>query len=161
MDHLSVAQAAAVLNVTQAAVYKRIQRGTIEHDKDSEGRVFVYLDASDIPSDISMDEPDASTDVSMDGSNSVELIAELRTHNEHLRQEVEAWREEARRKDAILMTMAQRIPELEPSREEPRERREVPVSSSEEADKGQVPPEQQEPTQRRERSWWRAFFGLE
>ena len=161
MDCLSVAQAAAVLNVTQADVYKRIQRGTIEHDKDSEGRVFVYLDASDIPSDISMDEPDASTDVSMDGSNSAELIAELRTHNEHLRQEVEAWREEARRKDAILMTMAQRIPELEPPREEPREPREVPVSSSEEADKGQVPPGQKEPTQRRERSWWRAFFGLE
>jgi len=161
MDRLSVAQAAAVLNVTQAAVYKRIQRGTIEHDKDSEGRVLVYLDASDIPSDISMDEPEASTDVSMDGSNSAELIAELRTHNEHLRQEVEAWREEARRKDAILMTMAQRIPELEPPREEPRERREVPVSSSEEEDKGQVPPEQKEPTQRRERSWWRAFFGLE
>src|SRR5215207_10862276 len=139
MDRLSVAQAATVLGVTQAAVYKRIQRGTIEHDKDSEGRVFVYLDASDIPSDISMDEPEASTDVSMDGSNSAELIAELRTHNEHLRQEVEAWREEACRKDAILMTMAQRIPELEPPREEPRE---VPVSSSEEADKGQVPPEQ-------------------
>src|SRR5829696_8573080 len=147
MDRLSVAQAAAVLNVTQAAVYKRIQRGTIEHDKDSEGRVLVYLDASDIPSDISMDEP-----------NSAELIAELRTHNEHLRQEAEAWREEARRKDAILMTMAQRIPELEPSREEPREPREAPVSSSEEADKGQAPSEQQEPSQRR--SWLRAFFGL-
>jgi hypothetical protein len=159
MDRLSVAQAAAVLNVTQAAVYKRIQRRTIEHDKDSEGRVFVYLDASDIPSDIPMDEPDASTDVSMDGSNSAELIAELRTHNEHLRQEVEAWREEARRKDTILMTMAQRIPELEPPREEPREPREALVSSSEETDKGRSSPEQQEPPQRR--SWWRQFFGLQ
>src|SRR5215207_7383617 len=163
MDRLSVAQAAAGLSVTQAAVYKRIQRGTIEHDKDSEGRVFVYLDASDIPADPSMDEPDASTDVStdvsMDGSNSAELIAELRTHNEHLRQEVEAWREEARRKDTILMTMAQRIPELEPAREEVSETRQSPLSSSEKTDKGKVPPEQQEPSQRR--SWLRAFFGLE
>src|SRR5215212_8355949 len=125
MDRLSVAQAAAVLNVTQAAVYKRIQRGTVEHDKDAEGRVFVYLDASDIPSDMSTDEPDASTDMSMDGSNSAELIAELRTHNEHLRQEVEAWQEEARRKDAILMTMAQRIPEPEA----PSERRESSESA--------------------------------
>jgi hypothetical protein len=147
MDRLSVAQAAAVLNVTQAAMYKRIQRGTIEHDKDYEGRVFVYLDASDIPSDMSMD-----------GSNSAELLAELRTHNEHLRQEVEAWREEARRKDAILMTMAQRIPELEPAREEVSEPREAPVSSSGETDKGKSL-EQQDPSQRR--SWWRAFFGLE
>jgi hypothetical protein len=102
MDRLSVAQAAAILDVTQAAVYKRIQRGTIEHDKDSEGRVFVYVDASDIPSDMSMDGPDSSTDMSMDGSNSAELIAELRVHNEHLRQEVEAWREEARRRTPSL-----------------------------------------------------------
>ena len=145
MDRLSVAQAAAVLNVTQAAVYKRIQRGTIEHDKDSEGRVFVYLHASDIPSDISMDEPDLSTDVTMGGSNSAELIAELRTHNEHLRQEVEAWREETRRKDAILMTMAQRIPELEAAKDSSSEPPEPFVTSSEEADKGTAPPEQQVP----------------
>jgi hypothetical protein len=136
MDRLSVSQAAEVLGVTQAAIYKRIQRGTVAHDKDSEGHVFIYLDASDIPPDKSMDEPDMSTDGSMDRSNGAELIAELRTHNEHLRQEVEAWREEARRKDAILMTMA-----------------------SEEADKGTAPSEQQEPSQRR--SWWRVFFGLE
>src|SRR5215216_4337749 len=161
MDRLSVAQAAAVLNVTQAAVYKRIQRGTIEHNKDSEGRVFVYLDASDITSDISMEEPEASTDVSMDGSNSAELIAELRTHNEHLRQEVEAWREEARRKDAILMTMAQRIPELEPSREQGSEPRERPVTGTEGQGRGTVPPEHQEEPFRERSSWWRRFFGLE
>ncbi len=155
MDRLSVAQAAAMLGVTQAAIYKRIQRGTVAHDKDSEGHVFVYLDASDIPPDKSMDGPDMSTDGSMDRSNGAELIAELRTHNEHLRQEVEAWREEARRKDAILMTMAQRIPELEPAQEP----REAPVAPSEEADNGKTPPEQQKPSERR--SWWRAFFGLE
>ena len=155
MDRLSVAQAAAVLGVTQAAIYKRIQHGTVAHDKDSEGHVFIYLDASDIPPDKSMDEPDMSTDGSMDRSNGAELIAELRTHNEHLRQEVEAWREEARRKDAILMTMAQRIPELEAAREPG----DGPLRTSEEADKGTAPSEQQEPSQRR--SWWRAFFGLE
>ena len=159
MDRLSVAQAAAVLGVTQAAVYKRIQRGTVEHDKDGEGRVFVYLDTSDIPSDQSMDKPDMSTDGSMDLSNSVELIAELRAHNESLRQEVEAWREESRRKDSILMTMAQRIPELEAAKDSSSESPESPVMASEEADKGKVPPEQQEPPQRR--SFWRQFFGLE
>jgi len=118
--------------------------------------VVVYLDASDIPPDKSMDGPDMSTDGSMDGSNGAELIAELRTHNEHLRQEVEAWREEARRKDAILMTMAQRIPELEAAQEP----REAPVAPSEEAVKGTATPEQQKPSERR-RSWWREFFGLE
>jgi hypothetical protein len=117
--------------------------------------VFIYLDASDIPPDKSMDEPDMSTDGSMDRSKGAELIAELRTHNEHLRQEVEAWREEARRKDAILMTMAQRIPELEAAQEP----RGGPLRASEEADNGKTPPEQQKTSERR--SWWRAFFGLE
>ena len=159
MDRLSVAQAAAVLDVTQAAVYKRIQRGTVEHDKDAEGRVFVYLGASDIPSDSSMDEPDMSTDRSMDLSNTAELIAELRTHNESLRQEVEAWREESRRKDSILMAMAQRIPELEPVQDSSSEPTESPVMSSGATDKGRASPEQQEPSQRR--SFWRQFFGLQ
>ena len=159
MDRLSVAQAAAVLDVTQAAVYKRIQRGTVEHDKDAEGRVFVYLGASDIPSDSSMDEPDMSTDRSMDLSNTPELIAELRTHNESLRQEVEAWREESRRKDSILMAMAQRIPELEPVQDSSSEPTESPVMSSGATDKGRASPEQQQPSQRR--SFWRQFFGLQ
>jgi hypothetical protein len=159
MDRLSVAQAAAVLDVTQAAVYKRIQRGTVEHDKDAEGRVFVYLGASDIASDSSMDEPDMSTYRSMDLSNTPELIAELRTHNESLRQEVEAWREESRRKDSILMAMAQRIPELEPVQDSSSEPTESPVMSSGATDKGRASPEQQEPSQRR--SFWRQFFGLQ
>src|SRR5215210_487737 len=155
MDRLSVSQAAEVLGVTQAAIYKRIQRGTVAHDKDSEGHVFIYLDASDIPPDKSMDEPDMSTDGSMDRSNGAELIAELRTHNEHLRQEVEAWREEARRKDAILMTMAQRIPELE----SPPEVRDSSVRASEEplsTPDAPSDPQEQEPSQ--SRSWLHRFF---
>jgi hypothetical protein len=168
MDRLSVVQAAEALGVTQAAVYKRIQRGTIAHDKDPEGRVFVYLDASDISSDKSTDTTQWSTDTSMDGSdtstdkstdesNSFELIAELRTHNEHLRLEVEAWREESRRKDAILMTMAQRIPELEPAREDSTETQRAPVSNSDNGGSGDLPPEQE---RREKSSWWRRLFEL-
>jgi hypothetical protein len=165
MDRLSVVQAAEVLGVTQAAVYKRIQRGTIAHDKDPEGRVFVYLGDSDIPSDKSTDtshkstdkskdESGVSTDRSKDGSNSGELIDELRAHNEHLRQEIEAWREEARRKDAILMTMAQRIPELEAAPEP----RESPHTSSDKQSGGTASEEEGEAEKP---SWWRRFFGVE
>jgi hypothetical protein len=164
MDRLSVVQAADVLGVTQAAVYKRIQRGTIAHDKDPEGRVFVYLDDSDIPTDKSTDTShrstdkskdgsDASTDRSMDGSNSGDLIDELRAHNEHLRLEVEAWREESRRKDAILMTMAQRIPELEAATE-PRERSEQPSEERGDTDT----PSGKEEFPQQHRSWLRRFF---
>jgi hypothetical protein len=154
MDRLTVPEAATLLGVTQAAVYKRISRGTIPHDKDADGHVYVYLDISDIRMDASTDK---SNDRSTDGPDSVssaDLIAELKAHNDSLRQEVEAWREEARRKDAILMTMAQRIPELEAAPEP----REAPERASEESGQGTATPEQQEGSERR--SWWREFFGL-
>ena len=44
LDRISVAQAANRLGITQDAVRKRIARGTIRHEKDYEGRIFVYLD---------------------------------------------------------------------------------------------------------------------
>lgn len=153
MDRLSVAEAAHALGVTQAAVYKRIQRGTIEQDKDSEGHVFVYLDTSDM-------QPAKSIDQSVDTSNQTELVAELRAHNEDLRQEAEAWREESRRKDTIIMSLTQRIPELEPAREapsdtpspEPRESSSEPTSE----DRGGV----EVGEGHEKRSWvYRLFFG--
>jgi len=48
------------------------------------------------------------------------------------------------------MTMAQRIPELEPASEP----REGPASASERRDEGAVPPEGEKPV-----SWWRRLFG--
>ena len=167
MDRLTVPEAATLLGVTQAAIYKRISRGKIPHDKDAAGHVYVYLDTSDIGMDESTDlSNNRSTDRS-ETVNSTELIAELKAHNETLRQEVEAWREEARRKDTILMTMAQRIPELEAPREAPPEARESPEMASEESTStSSTPPVAETPftdaeEPRRRRSWWREFFGLE
>ena len=160
MDRLSVAEAAKVLGVTQAAVYKRIQRGTIAHIKNDEGHVFVYVDPTNTPTDKSMDGEGGSTDKlsdkSMDESNSQELVAELRTHNEHLRQEIEAWREEARRKDAIIMTMAQRIPELEPARDASPEAPEWSQTAEEGRGNGTTGRPQEGEAQRA--SWWRRWI---
>ena len=47
MDRFTVAQAADRLGVKEQAVRKRIQRGTLVHDKDEDGRVYVYLDPRD------------------------------------------------------------------------------------------------------------------
>ena len=47
LDRITVAEAAGRLGVTQDAVRKRIARGTIRHEKDEDGRVFVYLRAAD------------------------------------------------------------------------------------------------------------------
>jgi excisionase family DNA binding protein len=45
-NRVSVYEAAEVLGVTVDAIRKRIQRGTIPHERDEDGRVFVWVDAT-------------------------------------------------------------------------------------------------------------------
>jgi hypothetical protein len=162
MDRVSVAEAARRLGVSQDAVYKRIKRGTIRWEKGADEKTYVWieeLDESTDSSGTSTDQSyDASTDQSYDAStdhSTDPLLGELRDRIRFLEAELEDRKEEARRKDAILMTMAQRIPELEAPREYP----ESPETASEEPYSTHAPSEPQEPSQRR--SWWRAFFGLD
>src|ERR687890_671993 len=61
LDRLTVAQAADRLGITQDAVRKRIARGTIRHDKDHEGRIFVYLDTFERASKTDQDEAQDGT----------------------------------------------------------------------------------------------------
>src|SRR5215208_3372128 len=136
LDKLTVAQAADRLGVTQDAVRKRVARGTLRHHKDAEGRIFVYLDTFERESKTDQDEGQGK-------------------YTRSLEDQIEFLRQELERKDTIIMSLTQRIPELEAS-SEPREHSET---SSQDKDKGMTAPEQQEPAQRR--SWWRAFFGLE
>ena len=149
LDRLTVAQAADRLGVTQDAVRKRIARGTIRHEKDYEGHIFVYLDTLEGESKTDQDNGE---DV---GSKTV-LDASQDKYTRSLEDQVDFLRRELERKDTIIMSLTQRIPELEAS-PEPREGQ---VTASEAADKSTPPPEQQEPSQRR--SWlYRFFFGPE
>src|SRR5215217_5041855 len=145
----TVQEAAEVLGTSVDAVRGRIRRGTLDSLK-VDGVVYVLLDSTN--QERQSDKTTTDADEKQQTVEQSELVAELRGQIDWLRREVE-------RKDTILMQMAQRIPELEPAREEPREPPEVPVSSSEETDRGKADQEQQEPTQRR--SWWRQFFGLQ
>ena len=109
VDRVTVPEAADLLGVTQSAVRKRIQRGTIPWDKDEEGRIFVYVDPSDAG-------PETDKDTSRDtaaGQSLDELLEVYREQVDFLRRELE-------RKDTIIMSLTQRIPELEPV-QEPRE----------------------------------------
>jgi hypothetical protein len=147
MDRVSVAEAAERLRISQDAVYKRIKRGTIPWDKSDDDKTYVYIDDVDGSTDTARQ----STDRASSASNYVskdELLSELRARVKFLEEELQ-------RKDTILLSLTQRIPELEA----PPESRDAPASSSEKENKGTTPPEQQEPSQRR--SWWRAFLGLE
>src|SRR5215203_3899815 len=137
---LSVPDAAKALGVTPEAIRQRIKRGTIEFEHTEDGRYYVYIS----PSEASQ----ASVEVGNGVENTVQN-ATLLDYVEILKREVEDWKEEARRKDAILMTMAQRIPELEA----PREPREESVSASEERGDSEIPHDEEH------RPWWVRLFG--
>src|ERR687890_881647 len=113
MDRVTVAEAAARLGVKEQAIRKRIQRGTLAHDKDEDGRVYVYLDPQDGATSTSID-------TGMD-----KLLQSLQEQIAYLRQEAEDWKEEARRKDTIIMSLTQRLPDLEA----PAESLEAPAES--------------------------------
>ena len=136
MDRITVREAADRLGVTPDAIRQRIKRGTIRHDKGEDGLTYVYVTPS-----ATVTEPSANTH---DGGVTEAL---LRTYED----QIEFLRKELERKDAILMTMAQRIPELEA----PPEPRESSAARSDTADGGETTPDEE-----RRPSWWRRFFGL-
>ena len=173
---MTVQEAAAALGITVEAVRGRMHRGKYGREKAEDGRVYVVLTPDQLANvDERSDErsEERSAHVRERSGGSGELVEELRDHVAFLRAELETrnkeiqrreeeHREEARRKDTIIAQLAQRIPELEAPRESPPEPQEASDTVSEESEKGTYTgsPEQQ-PSPRRERSWWRAFFGLE
>ena len=101
LERLTVAQAAARLRVSQDAIRKRIRRNTIDYDQDPDGRIYVYVD----PSEIAQVE---SSDASME-----RLVQVQHDDIEFLRRELETRTEEIRRRDSIIAALTQRLPEIE------------------------------------------------
>ena len=168
-QRVTVAEAARILGTSAEAVRMRVKRGSLKSTK-IKNTVYVLLS----PEQTGPNQDQTSGGVSPAANQSADptenqtddrtaLLESLHTQVEFLQAELkrreEVHVEENRRKDTIIAQLTQRIPELEA----PSERRDTSVTSSEtaseEADKASIPPEQQEPSQRR--SWWRQFFGLE
>jgi hypothetical protein len=101
VERLTVAQAAAQLGVSQDAIRKRIRRNTIDYDQDPDGRIYVYVDSSEIAQDESSDA-------------SIERLVQVQHDDiEFLRRELETRTEEIRRRDSIIAALTQRLPEIE------------------------------------------------
>jgi hypothetical protein len=115
-NRVSVPDAAAALGVTVDAIRKRIQRDTIAHERDEAGRVWVILDTD-------QDTASKVQDADQDTTARDELVDELRD-------QVLFLREELARKDAILLRMAENIPQLEAPPSEAREPRESPSEAT-------------------------------
>jgi excisionase family DNA binding protein len=154
-DRATVHEAANALGVSVDAIRKRIQRGTIPHERHEDGRVYVLLDKAstmqDTASTRSSTVPDQDEDERPVRYGTEELVDSLQDQITFLRRELE-------RKDAIMLRMAERIPELEASAG-PQETRAKTETASEVADTGgNAAPVAGEPLERR--SWlYRFFFG--
>src|SRR5918994_6851553 len=130
----TVPEAAKVLGIGTDAVRKRIARDTISHEKEADGRVYVYLDTGH----------DEGRDKGHDAQQpSPELVESLReqigylqgviaTRDEELRTRAEELRrrdQDLERRDRIIAALTERIPQaLEP----PSEARESPQTVEEE-----------------------------
>ena len=143
VDRLTIQEAARALGVSEGAVRKRVTRGTLKHEKDDDGRVYVYLDAG------GRRRVDVGQDAGVD-PNSNALISQLRD-------EVAYLRDENRRKDEIIMQQAMTMRQLaaaQPQEESPEAAETVKVEPE-----GAVPrPTTVESQEGVQRPWWRRVF---
>ena len=140
-----MAEAADALGVSQDAVRKRIARGTIRHDRDESNRIYVYLAPSQTVHK-------TGQDTAQDAASKTVQDAYVRS----LEDQIRFLREELERKDAILLNLTERIPQLEAPTEPPGGRETV-AEEPERASPRPAAPGPQAGAQRR--PWWRRVFG--
>jgi hypothetical protein len=147
---ISVQAAADRLGTTVDAIRKRVQRDTIAHEKDTDGRVWILLDADGTRYDNDQDTTGHRQDTEPDALISAkdETIATLR---EQLQAERQA-HAEARR---IIAGLVERIPAIEA----PSEPRESPETVEEELERAEPRPVTVESQESVQRPWWRRVFG--
>ena len=140
-ERVTVQEAARQLGITESAVRKRVQRGLLEHDKETDGRLYVHLDTQDKVRDKVRD---SSYDM---------LVRRLENENEFLRRELE-------RKDTILLNMTEAMKALSPPPQEvSSEPRESPETVEEEPERAEPRPTTVESQESVHRPWWRRVFG--
>jgi excisionase family DNA binding protein len=167
-DRVTIQEAARRLGVKEDAVRKRIQRGSIRHEKAEDGRVYVWVDTTQDTRQTSQDTTqDATQDATQD-----ERLEDLKDQVGYLRRQLDEEREARRRADTIIAQLARAneeqartIRELEA----PQEATKVTETVEEAPDRAEEPWAEepwaaaggaQESAQRpQERSWWRRVFG--
>jgi hypothetical protein len=158
LERVTVPEAAERLGISENALRKRVQRDTVQWDRDDDGRIFVYL-------------PTAGTDQAADQADDyagghaddqpvvpVELVESLQEQVGYLRGALETRDKELAEMRRLLAGALERIPALEAPPDTPREPREFPVTSSEQQGSGTA---RSENRGAEKRSWWKRFFGVE
>ncbi len=150
-ERLTLRQAAARLGVSESAIRKRVERGTLRSDKGQDGKRYVYLDLAELGADAVAD---SGADTSATRERDA-LISELRSHNATLREQLESEREANRENRRIIAGLVQRVPELEA----PRNGHETDTAEPDGEEHRPATDGAQEAAQ--PRPWWRRFFGFE
>jgi hypothetical protein len=132
VDRLTIQEAARALGVSEGAIRKRVTRGTLQHEKEDDGRVYVYVDTGGRRG------VDGGQDEGVDPDNNA-LISQLRD-------EVAYLRDENRRKDEIIMQQAMTMRQLTAA--EPQEPTEAAERVEDELDTERVRREMAESTLR-------------
>jgi excisionase family DNA binding protein len=138
-DRMTVPEAADALGITRDAVYKRIDRGKIEHERTADGHVYVYVEESN-----------TSQRQDVQSESSV-LTSALEARIESLERQLEAERGSSAELRRLLAAALERIP---PQLEAPSEPRESPETATEQ--EAEPRPAGGEDAQR---PWWRRLFG--
>ena len=149
---VTVAEAAERLGVKEQAIRKRIARGTLPHDKEPDGRVYVYIDTE--------------VDDEVQGSATRD-DTHLEALVESLQDQVRFLREELARKDALMLNMTETMrqltapadensPEARESPENPGSTR-TPTDAGEGAQTGRERPFTEEEPERK--GFWSRLFG--
>ena len=141
---LTVQEAAEVLGTSVDAVRMRVRRGSLQSEKDPDGRVYVWVD-----------EDSSETKPGLDGEPSMLISAKDETIH-ILTQQLEAERRANEENRRIIAALTSRIPAIEAPPDE-REAAETARDEPERAAPQSDARDRQEGAQRR--SWWRRMFG--
>jgi hypothetical protein len=156
-NRVTVADAARLMGLSAEAVRMRIKRGTLASEK-IDGTVFVVLEADPTRPNSERTEDQTAERTSEQTTDQTDLVDALRSEVAFLREELkdreEIRAEENRRKDTIIAQLTQRIPALPSSASS--EDSEGHDAATERAEGSEIPPETQEPSERR--SWLSRFF---
>ena len=144
------------------AVRKRVQRGTIEHEKDQAGRVRIILDSPDDTSTLQDESPDTTRQPDALIAAKDETIEEQRARIAYLERQVEEEREARRRADTILAQLS--AANAEQARtiraiEAPQEAADAAETVEQEPQGGQPRPAAPGAQEGVQRPWWRRVFG--
>jgi hypothetical protein len=161
-DRVTIQEAARRLGVKEDAIRKRIQRSSIRHEKVEDGRVYVWVDATQ---DTSRDTKRTTQDAYQDTAQDTRLD-DFREQITYLRQQLDEEREARRRADTIIAQLARAneeqartIRELEVPPESSPDERESPETVEEEPERAEPHPDRVESEEPAQRPWWRRVLG--